>query len=176
MKSQLALLAVPFLALACTDSQQAALLGPQSVSEPPSISADVTILASPLEGQYLHDVSPVVKKVSRFLWDVVPNTNITLKATVLFPNSDPAMKGTVVWQRCANKFGPTTSFDCQAGTARWRTISRVDVDTNGCATQGIAVSIGARHGFRYKYIGKGSGVKNGTSEEFDVRDEALNPF
>ena len=37
MKSRLALLAVPFLALACTDAEQATLL------EPPAISADVLI-------------------------------------------------------------------------------------------------------------------------------------
>ncbi len=39
MKSRLALLAVPLLALACTDAEQATLL------EPPSVSADVTISA-----------------------------------------------------------------------------------------------------------------------------------
>ncbi len=39
MKSRLALLAVPFLALACSDAEQATLL------EPPSVSKDVTISA-----------------------------------------------------------------------------------------------------------------------------------
>jgi hypothetical protein len=169
MKIQFALLAVPFLALACSDAEQATLL------EPPTVSADVTIEAAPLGGQYLHDVTPVVKMVSRFLYDVVPNTNITLIATVLFPNSDPVQKGAVTWYSCANKDGPQRITACENGTARWKRIRRASVDATGSATQIVQVSLGARRGFRYKYTGQGSGVKNGFTEAFDIRDTALNP-
>ena len=51
MKSRLALLATPFLALACSDGEQATLL------EPPSISADVTAEAQPVVGDFTNTVA-----------------------------------------------------------------------------------------------------------------------
>ena len=144
MKSRLALLAVPFLALACTDAEQATLL------EPPAISADVTTEAAPIDG----GISVEVK----FPWSgcgtmatnpaggvAVNQPFVPASSWELNGTGDPFAcievtvtaggvnlnKGTVSYQLCAIKqgggSGPLPSASCAVGAGKWVTYRKESV-------------------------------------------------
>ena len=161
MKSGLALLAVPFFALACRDAEQATPL------EPPAISADVTTQAAPLP-------TPLVitcvysgggnagqacdQDASGNFYDKGANDN----NLVLGWSVAPAAKGTVTHHRClgGGLLQPASScVNHEGGKWGFRTKRDVPPATGQLAVTGTGL---AHIAFRVKYTAKGSGFKNGT--------------
>jgi hypothetical protein len=82
-------------------------------------------------------------------------------------------KGTVVFQVCdisGPGSGGLPAASCESGDGQWLTFARVRVDGNGEA------EVRSRYqafnpqvdGYRWRYIGQGSGVKNYWQDAFDV--------
>jgi hypothetical protein len=179
MKLRLTLLAVPFLALACSEAEQATLL------EPPAISADVTIEAAPEIGDFEVEVRDPAAGCTNPLAALAgpPNTgtwtidggsaNFCLRLLVKNPDTSPHTGGTLTYFQCRSKSGGglAPKSDCDAGTARFVLSSKNDrnvfVDV-GTSLRFFAMAAGITAGFRLKYTGKGSGLKNATIGPFDV--------
>ena len=184
MKSRLALLAVPFLALACSDAEQATLL------EPPAISADV-ILAAPVGGQFEALVkqfwptcAPDATQVGPD-WEIFRGSgNVCLVAHVTEQSGGANVtKGAVVWQACRESrkgFG-TSKAACAAGNGVWLKLSGegggTKVDGAGVAKRS-SLNTGpcgnpdnGPFGFRYQFKGGGQ-VKSGFSAPFDITIKA----
>jgi hypothetical protein len=86
-------------------------------------------------------------------WQVPNPSGWTLVAQIAFPNATPVTGGTVVFYFLLD--------------GRWlRAGGAAQVNANGVAT--FAPGVGLPTSFRFKYTGKGSGVKNGLSNEISL--------
>ena len=175
------LLAVPFLALACSDAEHPALLEPQS------LSADVTILAAPVGGVFTEQVryywpdcvTPAPKPGG--VW-TYPNNAATpmqgcLNAIVDESGGGAVTKGQVVWQVCktSRKGLASPKATCDVGGIWVKLQNGVKVDAFGHAmvpTFGsVHCSVTQTIGYRYVFKGGGQ-VRSGTSTPFDVTNTA----
>lgn len=175
------LLAVPFLVLACSDTEQAALL------EPPVDSRDVTTQAAPLEGQFDASVKYPLPQCNNDAtqvngdWEISRGSgNVCLYAHVTTSSGDDVTRGQVVWEAClvSRKVGVSRSKeDCAAGNGVWLKLpgqgGGTKVDANGVATLG-SLSTGTcgggdsdPSGFRYQFKGGGQ-VRGGMSSPFNI--------
>jgi len=173
MKIQLALLAVPFLALACTDAEQATLL------EPPAISADVTIEAAPVPGQFTVEVRDPGAGCSGALanantpsagdWTLNTTTGAICVRLLVKKGGVNHGGGTLIWQRCRFKStrGWAPKSACADKTGRFVTSTKRPV-LAGAGASSFTLGAGITNGFRLKYRGQGSGLKNATIGPFDV--------
>jgi len=175
MKSRLALLAVPFLALACTDAEQATLL------EPPAISADVTISAPALG---------VFNEVVRYWWSTCSTLAVESGGDWTYPNDTgpsqgcliaqvnisgggPVTKGQVVWQVCKSSrkgmVQPKATCDGGGFWAKFRGGVKVDASGEAAVSTFGTLGCGTGQTAGYRYIFKGGGqIKSGTSTPFDA--------
>ncbi len=160
MRSRLVLLALPFLALACTDAEQATLL------EPPAISADVTIQAAPLPTPLVITCVYAVGGNAGQNCDQDAHGNFYDKDAndnnlVLSWSVAPATKGTVTHHRCLDGgLQPASSCVNHEG-GKWGFRTKIDVPPS--TQQLVIAGTTLPHiGFRVKYTAKGSGFKNGT--------------
>jgi hypothetical protein len=86
-------------------------------------------------------------------WQVPSPSGWTLVAHIAFPDATPVTGGTVVFYFLLD--------------GRWiREGGAAQVNTDGVAT--LDPGVGLPTSFRFKYIGQGSGVKNGLSNEIRV--------
>jgi hypothetical protein len=174
MKLRLALLAVPFLALACSDSEQATLL------DPPAISADVTTEAAPVAGTFTLEVGRLSgpcafppNELAAFNdpdWTLLSSS--TIYCIVLdiegFPGSK---KGVVVYQQCISKStgNHVSRTECANKTGAWKTFGKPKtVNPAGITAITTGIDAGTAEGWRLKYRAKGAGVKNRTVGPLDV--------
>jgi hypothetical protein len=176
------LLAVPFVALACSDAEQPTLL------EPSAISADVTILAAPVGGVFTEEV--------RYYWpDCVFVADGSSAGGWTYPNNTPTprpgclnaivdesggasvTKGQVVWQVCktSRKGLASPKATCDIGGIWVKLQNGVKVDAQGFAmvpTFGtVHCSVSRTIGYRYVFKGGGQ-ISGGTSTPFDVTNTA----
>jgi hypothetical protein len=134
--------------------------------------ASVTVLAAqPVSGIY--DLSFFADTLS----GLVPLTNnslpvgeeLVLKAHVEDGSGHPAKRGSVIFQDCSLKGEPAPSAACVSGSGAWSHIITLGVDQFGNASVDFGfVSNPRTIGFRFKYIGQGSGIPNGASAPGDV--------
>jgi hypothetical protein len=161
------------LALACTEAEEPTLLEPQ----PPSF--DVTTEAAPVLG--------VLETTVWYPWSACnvqageSSGDFTIGADGFFCirvsvklGATPVTKGTVVFQAC-DIAGPGSSgrpkANCESGSDQWVTFARVRVDQNGEAevrSKYQVFDLVNVDGYRWRYIGQGSGVKNHWEAAFDV--------
>jgi hypothetical protein len=109
-----------------------------------------------------------------FLWNGI---ELTLLAHVEDAAGTPATGGAVVFQYCSYKGLPPNditqpdeapSSACADGSGTWVTLARVVVNGSGDAALNFgAITVVNVIGFRYRYVGQGSGIANGTSEPED---------
>jgi len=177
MKSRLALLAVPFLALACTDAEQATLL------EPPAISADVTIEAQPQVGSFDVAVSSPGNCGTAAASGSLGSGFFILAATspvycidLLTSLGGVHIGGSVTFQYCRSSSGarpPVGKAACAAKLGRYVTFTKVSntTGTTRAITDNMFQNSGT-YGWRIIYRGQGSGVKNRTVGPFDVVNPA----
>lgn len=105
---------------------------------------------------------------------------VTLQATILDESGQPAQSGLVTFQYCSRKGYPTndiTRIDeapteaCEVtGEGRWRTLESVAVNSAGIAERRFCCpQVTPAIGFRFKYAGRGSGIKDHTvpGEDFN---------
>jgi len=144
--------AVAGVSVACADTS------PVASSDPPSF------LSQPVPGSYDLD----------FLWN---GLELVLLAHVEDAEGAPATGGAVTFQYCSYKGLPPNditqpdeapSSACADGSGTWATLARVPVDASGNAGLNFgAVTVVNVIGFRYRYIGQGSGIANSTIEPED---------
>jgi hypothetical protein len=98
-----------------------------------------------------------------------------LKASVEDASRVPAQRGTVIFEYCSFKGLPPNDIQradeapkeaCQTGEATWAQLITVKVDASGnIPVVGFGVVFIPRTvGFRFRYLGQGSGIANGVSE------------
>ena len=120
-------------------------------------------LAQAIPGQYDLD----------FEFDV----ELILHAHVSDFEGTPAAGGSVHFQYCSYKGGPPNDIEspdeapssaCADGSGTWANVGRVGVDAAGDASLNFGVvSVVDVIGFRYRYVGQGSGIANWTTEPED---------
>jgi hypothetical protein len=98
-----------------------------------------------------------------------------LKASVKDASGVPAQSGTVIFEYCSFKGLPPNDIEradeapkeaCETGEATWAHLITVRVDASGdIPVVGFGlVFIPRTVGFRFRYLGQGSGIANGASE------------
>ena len=105
------------------------------------------------------------------------NNFITLQAHVTDYLGNPAQGGVVIFQYCSYKGSPPldpSRIDeapisaCADGSAKWLTLAIVPVNASGDAFSEVGpVNIVNVIGFRFRYIGQGSGIANYTIDPVD---------
>lgn len=109
--------------------------------------------------------------------DFIPLTNnsllvgeeLILQAHVADSSGNPAKRGSVIFQDCSLKGVPAPSAACVSGSGTWSHIITLSVDQFGNAAVDFGfVSHPRTIGFRFEYIGQGSGIANGASAPGDV--------
>lgn len=111
----------------------------------------------------------------------VKSDELILKAYITDSAGQPAQKGTVTFQYCSYKKGPSNDIDrpdeapkeaCADGSADWARLASKSVTEGSCPLLGIGfacvnfgvVQIPRTVGFRIRYEPQGSGITAGTSE------------
>ncbi len=97
------------------------------------------------------------------------HTELALRAHVQDTSGHPAQRGLVIFQDCELKI-PVPSAACDSGSGAWTHLITMSVDTSGNTPffgYG-AISTPTTIGFRFRYIGQGSGIANGASASSDV--------
>ena len=158
----------PRLILAIVSAAALAACAEQSPFAP-GTAADLAegagVLAQPVVGSYELDFSS-------------SGSELILTAHVEDSQGNPAQEGFVVFQYCSYKGLPpgdpsqpdeAPSSACEDGSATWATLAaRIPVDASGDASLDFGVvSIVEVIGFRYRYVGQGSGIANWTTEGED---------
>jgi hypothetical protein len=96
-------------------------------------------------------------------------TELVLKAHIEDGSGHPATRGSVIFQDCSLRGGPAPSAVCVSGSGAWSHIITMPVDQFGNASVDFGfVSNPRTIGFRFRYIGQGSGIANGASAPGDV--------
>lgn len=162
MKRMTALLTVPFLALACSDAEQATLL------EPAAISTDVTIEAAPLPGIFTVEVrygnirdclsNPLATQTNGDWTLPVGQRDYCVRMKVNGGNPG----GTIFVQTCRKKRDPgkgnwVPKASCEAGTGKWETVRKMVPLSQFTGAQAFSPNT---YGWQLAYKGQGSGVKN----------------
>ena len=94
---------------------------------------------------------------------------LILQAHVTDSSGHPAMRGSVIFQSCHLKGNPAPSEACVSAMGAWSHIITTQVDQNGNAAVDFGFVANPRTiGFRFEYIGQGSGIANGASAPGDV--------
>jgi hypothetical protein len=174
MKSRLALLAAPFIALACSDTERATLL------DPPNISADVVIQDQPetgnidfLELKYSAGIGQPCngagfEGADQATWHIAEG-GLPCSLTVFRKDTsgDPAEGGVFTFYYCDVKGGgqgPQSLLDCQSRVGEWKISPgnrNVPVDADGEATANPSpYRVFGEQGIQVKYTGRGSGLTN----------------
>jgi hypothetical protein len=143
-----------FSFIACSD---------QSPAAPEATPDGVEHLGRPAEG-------------TLFLFTVYATTGgrgAVLDAYVLDASGNPATAGTAVFQYCSLQGAPAPSAACDAGSGHWVRWGSAGFITSG-ALEGhalmaydLAPPSGTTIGFRFRYLGKGSGIANDLSNSAD---------
>jgi hypothetical protein len=136
----------------------------------PGATADgaqyATTLAQPAEGQtYLFTVyaTPVGR-------------GAVLDAYVEDASGNPATSGTAFFQYCALQQVPAPSAECDSGSGHWVFWVRAGIihtdppgpnEGHALAVYDLAPPSGTTIGFRFRYLGQGSGIANETSNSAD---------
>lgn len=158
MKSRLALLAAPFIALACSDAEQATLL------DPPAVSADVTIETAPEPSPLVitceYAAGGACIQINENFYDTGANNN----SLVLYWTVNPATKGTVTVHICKEgELFRTADYCADHNGGHWVKSGRYRVAEVGSGPYGFySVATIYNLGFRVKYTGQGSGYQNDT--------------
>jgi hypothetical protein len=146
----------------------AALAGLGAVVADPSVTV---LAAQPVSGVYelsffadtLDGLVPLTNNSLPIL------TELVLKAHVEDGSGHPAKRGSVIFQDCSLKGQPAASAACVSGSGTWLHIITLPVDQFGNASVDFGfVSNPRTIGFRFEYIGQGSGIANGASAPGDV--------
>ena len=146
--------------VACSDQS------PVAPGATPDGVGDLSLLAQPVEGSY---------ELELFL----SRGELILQAHV-FTVSGDAQGGRVAFQICLLKGGPTLqmvplpSSECDSGgSGNWVNLGTIEMGTcpglgsgYACIDFGTAPST-ATVGFRFRYLGQGSGIANGVSDPKD---------
>jgi len=94
---------------------------------------------------------------------------LVLNAHVEDSAGQPARRGSVVFQDCEMKNKPVPSAACVSGSGTWSHLITLSLDVNGNAEVDYGAEAHPRTiGFRFRYMGQGSGIANGDSEPMDV--------
>jgi hypothetical protein len=104
-------------------------------------------------------------------------SEVLLKAHIDDTFGNPATDGNVTFQYCSYKGLPPNditradeapSAACADGSATWKNLVTTTVDASGNAYMNFGiVQIPRTVGFRFKYMGKGTGIANGVSDPKD---------
>jgi hypothetical protein len=135
----------------------------------PSVTA---LAAQPVQGIY---------EISFFadtLEGLVPLTNnslpvlteLVLKAHVEDTSGHPVKRGSVIFQDCLLKGNPAPSAACVSGSGAWSHLITLPIDQfgNALVDYGFVSTPRTTIGFRFRYIGQGSGIANSPSASGDV--------
>jgi hypothetical protein len=121
--------------------------------------------------------SPGLYELSFDTTGPVPLTNnslpvgqeLVLKAHVENGAGQPALRGAVIFEDCEMKNHLAPSATCDSGPGVWSHIFQIAVDASGNAAVDYGfLSTPTTVGFRFRYIGQGSGIANGKSLSADV--------
>jgi hypothetical protein len=149
--------------IACSEQSPA---GPQHT--PDNDAQGLTLLSQPVDGSYELDL-------------FLSGSELILRAFVTeLTSGEPAQGGRVAFQICLDRGGPTLqmvplpSSECGAGgSGNWVNLGGLELETcpglgagYACLSFGTAPS-SATVGFRFRYIGQGSGIANGVSDPED---------
>ena len=94
---------------------------------------------------------------------------LVLKAHVESSAGQPAQRGAVVFQDCELRNHLAPSATCDTGVGTWSFISQMPVDASGNAAVDYGfLSTPITVGFRFRYVGQGSGIANGASHSADA--------
>ncbi len=149
--------------IACAESP----IAPTGVHQ----SALVTVTAQPVEGFYdLRFLNTSHVEVANLQFGQA----LILQAHITDAGGNPAQGGSVVFQYCSLKGYPPNDIEhvdeaplekCEVtGEGTWAHLATRDVDTSGNAEMTFCCStITPTIGFRFKYLGQGSGIANRTS-------------
>jgi hypothetical protein len=107
----------------------------------------------------------------------VSDGELILGAHVTDGAGNPAQGGRVIFEYCSLKGAPPHDITrpdeaplsaCADGSATWASLAGIDVNQAGNAYLDFGVVLIPRTvGFRYRYLGQGSGVANGVSSPAD---------
>ena len=120
------------------------------------------ILAQPSEGTYTISFLPTSSGLGVILVAYVADA------------SGPAEGGSAIFQYCSLQGEPAPSADCDTGSGGWVLWGKAGIipppsELAGHASMvyGLVPPSGTTIGFRFRYIGQGSGIANGVSESAD---------
>ncbi len=109
--------------------------------------------------------------------DFIPLTNnrlpvgqeLGLKAHVQDTSGNPVLRGEVIFQDCEVMNHPAPFEKCDSGSGVWAHVFQMSVDASGNASVDYGfISTRETIGFRFRYLGQGSGIANGVSKSGDV--------
>jgi hypothetical protein len=144
--------------VACSDQS------PVAPSAMPDPVENPSLLSQPVLGLYDLD----------FLWNGI---ELTLIAHIKDSDGNAAQGGAVIFQYCSYKGLPPNDISqpdeapssaCADGSGTWVTLARIPVDGSGEASYPFgAILVVNIIGFRFRYIGQGSGIANWTIDPED---------
>jgi hypothetical protein len=161
--------------IACSGTSPAA-----PSAEPSSLSADgIGVLdAQAVEGSYTLYLTTTTGQVVSTLPTEPPGTELLLWAQVRDSSGTLATGGRVIFQACMQQRTWVPSAECESGEAHWTHVATVRVDEGSCLpfapeSGNACLTFGGMRtpitiGFRYRYIGQGSGIANGVSASQDM--------
>ena len=98
-------------------------------------------------------------------------TALVLDAQVTDSSGNPAKRGALIFQDCLLNGVPAPSIQCDAGSGNWSNIERLRIPDPSVVGWRIGYgspSTPTTIGFRFRYLGPGSGIANGISNSMDV--------
>jgi hypothetical protein len=129
----------------------------------PDGSHSVTTLAQPVKGTYTISFQPTGSGLG-----------VVLVAYVTDASLAPAQKGTAVFQFCSLQGNPAPTADCDTGPGNWTHYGMAEIIPSPFPSEGHALltyneapAPGTTIGFRFRYVGQGSGIGNGMSLSAD---------
>jgi hypothetical protein len=143
-----------FAPLAFAGCSQSSPLAPDNVQY-------ATVLAQPVAGS-VYLMTTHATTIGR---------GVVLDAYVEDASNNPATSGTAVFQMCSVQGTPAPSTDCISGAGHWVRIGSAGIITSGpnaghalFTPTSLAPPTGTTIGFRFRYIGQGSGIGNSLSD------------
>jgi hypothetical protein len=166
--------------VACSDQPPAAPSAPGAVPSSATPEGSGGLIAQAVEGSYTLNLANTTGQIVSTLPTTGPGAELLLWAQVRDSSGGLAPGGAVIFEVCRRGGGTSTwrpSAECDSGVASWRHVSTRKVvegclpfapePGNACITFGFMpnpITIG----FRYRYIGQGTGIANGVSPSKDM--------
>ncbi len=94
---------------------------------------------------------------------------LVLKAHVENSSGQPVQRGRVIFQDCELRDHPAPFAACDSGSGTWTSIFGMSVDASGNAAVDYGfIATPSTIGFRFRYLGQGSGTANNVSQSANI--------